>query len=137
MGVIHGPTLQRAGSYLSLLSVFVHRGFEASPILVVESIAVVLLLDNLEANLGPLREIDKFLNDDSATLNATMQRHDPKIPARRRTATVLESYRWLPAADVLRLLLENPARVANIRDARLLAEKIQTRPYGKALGLRY
>jgi hypothetical protein len=60
----------------NLLTAFANRGLEAKPILGIELISVVILLDELEANLGAFRKIDDILDDDSTTLNATMkQRH--------------------------------------------------------------
>jgi hypothetical protein len=60
----------------NLLTAFANRGLEAKPILGIELVTVAILLDELKANLGAFREIDDILDDDSTTLNATMeQRH--------------------------------------------------------------
>ena len=49
-----------------------NRNLEASPILSVKLVAVVILLDKIEANLSAFREIDHILDDDPTALNATM-----------------------------------------------------------------
>ena len=56
----------------NLLTAFANRGLQASPILGIELVTVVILLDELEANLGAFREIDDILDDDSTSLNATV-----------------------------------------------------------------
>ena len=56
----------------NLLTAFANRGLQASPILGIELVTVVILLDEFEANLGAFREIDDILDDDSTSLNATV-----------------------------------------------------------------
>jgi hypothetical protein len=56
----------------NLLAAFAYRGLETNPILGIELVAVVILLDELKANLGTFREIDDILDDDSTALYATV-----------------------------------------------------------------
>jgi len=56
-----------------LLATRANRGLETSPILGIGLVAIVILLDEIEANLGAFREIDDILDDDVTALNATVQ----------------------------------------------------------------
>jgi len=68
----------------NLLAAIANRGLETSPILGIELFAIVILLHELEANLGAFREIDDILDDNATALNATVkERHasDNTTPA--------------------------------------------------------
>ncbi|MGA7741248.1 MAG: hypothetical protein WBP56_17215 [Polyangia bacterium] len=56
-----------------LLATRANRGLETSPILGIELVAIVVLLDKLEANLGAFREIDDILDHNATALNTTVQ----------------------------------------------------------------
>ena len=56
-----------------LLATRANRGLETSPILGIELVAIVVLFDKLEANLGAFREIDDILDHNATALNATVQ----------------------------------------------------------------
>ena len=56
-----------------LLATRANRGLETSPILGIELVAIVVLFDKLEANLGAFREIDDILDHNATALDATVQ----------------------------------------------------------------
>ena len=55
-----------------LLATRANRDIETSPILGIELVAIVVLFDKLEANLGAFREIDDILDHNATALNATV-----------------------------------------------------------------
>jgi hypothetical protein len=61
---------RNAFAVCNLLTAFAYCGLETSPILGIELVAVVILLDELKANLGTFREIDDLLDDNSTALYA-------------------------------------------------------------------
>ena len=56
-----------------LMATRANRCLETSPILGIELVAIVVLLDKLEANLGAFREIDYILDHNATALDATVQ----------------------------------------------------------------
>jgi hypothetical protein len=55
----------------NLLATLGYCGIEASPIFGIE--LVIILLDELKADFGTIREVNGILDDDSSVLNATAQ----------------------------------------------------------------
>jgi hypothetical protein len=90
----------------NLLAACANRGLETSPILGIELFAIVVLLDELKANLGAFREIDDILDDNATAFNPTVQkRHASENTTTARSKHGLGSHEYLSSLSAGRAVV--------------------------------